>query len=105
MQQDIFLVRFSARYFFTGRLDGQPQGVMIPSMAKFLTYDCAIRVIAALRSFGYGDAIVCNTRGQIVMPEDLCIQDDPCQEEFQTVWGSEHAAERPSALQEASARQ
>jgi hypothetical protein len=105
MQQNIFLVRFSARYFFTGRQDGQPTGVMIPSMATFMTYDCAIQVVKALRSLGHEDAVVCNTRGQIVMPEDLCIQDDICEKEFRTAWGSEHTAEDPSARQEVSARQ
>ena len=97
MQQDTFIVRFSARYFFLGRKDGAPTATMIPSIARFLSYDCAILVVRALRSLGYGDAVVCTTRGQIAMPEDLCVQDQPCQDEFEAAWGCDSDEEEPEA--------
>jgi hypothetical protein len=89
MQSDIFLVRFSDRYFFIERQDSKPIGTMIPSLATFLSYECAIQIIKALRSLGYDDAVVCTSRGHVAMPEDLCIHDDVCHEEFQAAWGDD----------------
>ena len=93
MQQDTFLVRFSGRYYFISRIDGKPAGTMIPSMARFLTYEAAIQVVRALRALGFEDSVVCTTRGWVAMPEDLYIQDRTVEEEFLAAWGPEPTQE------------
>jgi hypothetical protein len=97
---DTFIVRFSDNYFFTGRQDGNPAGVLSPSMAKFLTYDGAILIVQALHQLGYEDAVVCTTRGWVVMPEDFQQEDSSAEEEFLTAWGAEPTVEVISALEE-----
>lgn len=97
-QQQDYVVRFAAKYFFVGRdEEGRPTGTEYPSFARLLTYRTALEIARSLRTLEYPDAVVCTIYGTPALPEDVAAPSEAATEssEFKSAWGLTEDSQPP----------
>jgi len=86
LQNPLFLVRFSERYFFTRRDESGPRGSIYPSAGTHLAYNDADEICRRTRDSGYPDAVVTDRLGRPITEVPSAEELSPLVEEL---WSGE----------------